>query len=287
MSKVRSVERLRSLLFAPAVRPEFIARLPDRGADAVVVDCEDATPPIAKGEARTNVRSIVPTILDAGTQVFVRVNSVASSWFEADISEGLVDGLTGIVVPKIETTAQLDHVATVLAEAGHPEYGVLAGIETALGVADARVLLAHPIVVAAYFGAEDYIADMGGIRTRRGDEVAYARSHVALAARLAGVTAIDQIVADFRDDVRFREEAIAARGMGYHGKLCIHPRQVEIANAAFVPSTEEVEHAERLLAAYDRASAAGIAAIDFEGQMVDEPLAARARRTLALAKMDG
>jgi citrate lyase subunit beta/citryl-CoA lyase len=284
MSKIRSIERLRSLLFAPAVRPNFIERLPQRGADAVVVDCEDATPPGAKAEARANVRTIVPKILGPGMQVLVRVNAVASEWFGADIDEGLVDGLAGIVVPKIETTAQLDHVADALAAAGHPDLGVLVGIETALGVADSRLLLAHPIVIAAYFGAEDFAADMGGVRTRAGDEVAYARSLVALSARLAGTTVIDQIVADFRDDERFREEARAARALGYHGKLCIHPRQVEIANEAFVPSAEEVEHAERLLAAYDQASASGIAAIDFEGQMVDEPLAAQARRILALAR---
>jgi citrate lyase subunit beta/citryl-CoA lyase len=268
------------------VRPDFIERLPSRGADAVVVDCEDATPAGAKGEARANIRSLVPKILGPQTQVFVRVNSVASEWFEADIAEGLVDGLAGVVVPKIESTSQVDRVAEALRHAGHPEIGILAGIETALGVADARALLVHPSVVAAYFGAEDFIADMGGVRTRSGDEVVFARSSVALAARLAGVIAVDQIVADFRDDNRFREEAATARAMDYQGKLCIHPRQVEIANVAFVPSPEEIEYALRLLAAYGEASAAGVAAIDFEGQMVDEPLAARARRILALAKGD-
>lgn len=287
MHEIGQIGRLRSLLFAPAVRPDFIERLPARGADAVVVDCEDATPAGAKNEARANVRSIVPKIIGPGSQVFVRVNSVASEWFEADIAEGLVEGLAGVVVPKIESTSQIDRVAEALRQAGHAQIGILAGIETVLGVADARALLAHPSIVAAYFGAEDFIADMGGVRTRSGDEVVVARSSVALAARLGGVTVVDQIVADFRDDERFREEAASARAMGYHGKLCIHPRQVELANIAFVPSPEELEYAIRLLAAYDEASAAGVAAIDFEGQMVDEPLAAHARRIVALAKADG
>jgi citrate lyase subunit beta/citryl-CoA lyase len=287
MQKIHQIDRLRSLLFAPAVRPDFIERLPARGADAVVVDCEDATPAGAKDQARANVRSIVPTILGPESQVFVRVNSVASEWFEADIAEGLVEGLAGVVVPKIESTNQVDRVVDALQRAGFPEMGILAGIETALGVADARPLLAHPSIVAAYFGAEDFVADMGGVRTRSGDEVVFARSSVALAARLAGVTVVDQVVTDFRDDERFREEAAAARAMGYHGKLCIHPGQVELANVAFVPSLQEVEHATRLLAAYDESSAAGLAAIDFEGQMVDEPLAAQARRVLALASGAG
>jgi citrate lyase subunit beta/citryl-CoA lyase len=282
MQKIRDFGRLRSLLFAPAVRPDFIARLPERGADGVVVDCEDATPAGAKAEARANIRSIVPQILGGETKVFVRINSVASKWFEMDVAEGLIPGLAGVVIPKIESTDQLDHATEAIRSAGYPQLGVLVGIETALGVAEARLLLAHPSVAGAYFGAEDFIADMGGVRTRAGEEVAYARSSVALAARLAGVVAIDQIVADFRDDARFREEAASARAMGYHGKLCIHPGQAELANVCFVPSAEEVEHATRLLAAYETASAKGVAAIDFDGQMVDEPLAAQARRILAL-----
>lgn len=283
MPKIRQIDRLRSLLFAPAVRPDFIAKLPERGADAVVIDCEDATPAGAKAEARSIIRSSVPKILGPRMQVFVRVNAVPSEWFEADIAGGLVDGLCGVVVPKLESTTQVDRVVDSLRAAGRSDLGILAGIETALGVADARALLAHPAIVGGYFGAEDFIADMGGVRTREGGEVLYARSRVALAARLAGVPAVDQIVADFRDDARFGEETQQARAMGYAGKLCIHPRQAELANAGFLPSVEEVDHARRLLEAYERSSSAGVAAIDFEGQMVDEPLAAQARRVIALA----
>lgn len=278
---ISSPTRLRSLLFAPAVRPDFVRKLPSRGADGVVVDCEDATPPNAKREGRANARALVPAISGQGTQVFVRVNAVASAWFRADVAEGLARGLAGVVVPKVETLGQLDEVDCALTEAGHAELGVLAGLETALGVADARILLAHPRVKAAYFGAEDFIADMGGVRTTSNLEVLYARSVVALAGRLAGVPTLDQIVADFRNDDAFVAEAGEARAMGFRGKLCIHPRQVPLANAAFVPSTEEVDHATRLLAAYDAASTSGLAAIEFEGQMVDEPLAARARQVLA------
>jgi citrate lyase subunit beta/citryl-CoA lyase len=140
-------------------------------------------------------------------------------------------------------------------------------------------------VQAAYFGAEDFIADMGGVRTRESREVLYGRSQVALAARLAGVPALDQVVTDFKDDAFFRSECADARALGYRGKLCIHPQQVALANAAFVPSPEEVDHARRLLRAYEKASAEGVAAIDFEGQMVDEPLASRARQILAAADL--
>ncbi len=273
--------RLRSLLFAPAVRPDFVEKLATRGADAVVIDCEDATPANAKSEARVNARRLTPPLAATGLQVMVRINPPATEWFADDVRDALSDELTAVIVPKVDTEAGLDRVADALDEVGLGDLGVVAGIETALGVADARALLAHPRVVAGYFGAEDFIADMGGVRTADNSEVHFARSSVALAGRLAGVPVLDQIVADFRDDIRFVDEARAARAMGYAGKLCIHPGQVVLANEAFVPSPEEVERATRLLAAYERATAGGIAAIDFEGQMVDEPLAAQARRILA------
>ena len=151
-------------------------------------------------------------------------------------------------------------------------------------MADARVLLDHPRVVAAYFGAEDFIADMGGRRTSANAEVQFARSVVVLAGRLAGVPMIDQVVTDFRDDAAFAAEAAAARDLGYQGKLCIHPRQVELAHLAFTPSPLEVERARRLIAAYDAAVEAGLAAIDFEGQMVDGPVVAQARQVIDLGE---
>jgi citrate lyase subunit beta/citryl-CoA lyase len=279
---VSDLGRLRSLLFAPAVRPDFIAKLPERGADAVVVDCEDATPPGAKQEARDNVRALVPELSTRCT-VTVRVNAVASEWFADDIA-ALVPEAAAVVLPKIDSVDAMDTVARALDAAGLSSVGVIAGIETALGVADARAVLGHPRIVAAYFGAEDFIADMGGVRTASNDEVLFARSAVALAGRLAGVPVLDQVVTDFRDDDRFNRECAEARALGYSGKLCIHPGQVTIANTAFVPSAEEVDRARRMLDAYAAASAAGVSAIDFEGQMVDEPLAAQARRVLLLAE---
>jgi citrate lyase subunit beta/citryl-CoA lyase len=280
---VAPVGPMRSLLFVPAVRPDFIAKLPGRGADAVVIDCEDATPANAKAEARRNARELTPGLVEQGCSVVVRINAVDTEWFGDDVEQALLPSLAAVIVPKVETVEGLDRVAAALTAAGLPNLGVLAGIETALGVADARPVLSHPVVVAAYFGAEDFIADIGGVRTPGNAEVAYARSAVALAARLAKVPLLDQIVSDFRDSKRFTHEAAEARALGYSGKLCIHPNQVELANAAWTPTEAEIDRARRLVAAYEAASSRGIAAIDFEGQMVDEPLATQARRILTLA----
>ena len=255
--------------------------MPASGADAIVIDLEDATPPDAKATGRTEMRAAVAE-LAGQVPILVRINDDSTPWHEDDLASLPSDGLAGIVVPKIETVAGLDALQGQLTAHGLG-VAIVGGVETALGVADARALLAHPVIDAGYFGAEDFIADMGGVRTATNTEVAYARAHVALAGRLAEVPVIDQIVADFRDDDRCRRECVEARSMGYGGKLCIHPAQVAVANEAFLPSAEEVDRARRLLAAYDEGKASGVASIAFEGQMVDEPVAVQARRVLAQA----
>ncbi len=274
------------MLFAPAVRPDHLAKLARRGADVVVIDCEDATPPNAKADGRANAKRFGAEIAAAGTQVMVRINAVSSEWFDDDIAGALSADLAAVVVPKIEQLHDLNRVENALDAAGYGDLGVLVGLETARGVADARQLLAHRRVVAAYFGAEDFIADMGGRRTRRNAEVHYARSAVVLAGRLAGVPTIDQVLTDFRNADAFAKEAAVARNMGYRGKLCIHPGQVALAHAAFASSKGELERARRLIAAYEEASATGLAAIDFEGQMVDGPLVTQARQLIEMGEYD-
>lgn len=275
--------RLRSLLFAPAVRDDLIPKLTRSGADGVVIDCEDATPLGQKAAGRSNAVELAPTIMGKGSAVFTRINPPTTQWFRDDVAFGLHPDLAGVVIPMVETLEGLDQCAKALAEADLGHLGIVAGLETALGVADARHLLAHGQVIGAYFGAEDYIADLGGVRTQNNVEVQFARSAVALAGRLAHKPVIDQIVANFRDSDRMALECFEARAMGFAGKLCIHPDQVTLANAGFTPSEAEIERAERLLAAYDIGVASGVAAIDFEGQMVDEPLAEQARQILAAA----
>jgi citrate lyase subunit beta / citryl-CoA lyase len=281
------VKRLRSLLFAPANRPEVLVKLPRSGPDGVVLDLEDAVPPDGKRAAREHAHEIGRTLAVDHPQlsVYVRVNAVPTEWFVEDVTEACAPELTGIVVPKLETAEQLDVVTRTLDGAGLGDLHVIAGSETALGVDCARDVYRPPVAVC-YFGAEDFVADMGGVRTESSLEVLYARSRVALAARIAGVQALDQVVTTFGDDDRFLADAAQGRALGYGGKLCIHPAQVPLANRAFSPSAEEIERARRLLAAYEDAAARGEAVISFEGQMVDEPLARHARAVLAAADDD-
>ena len=276
--------RLRSLLFAPAVRPDLLAKFPRAGADGVVIDCEDATPPDAKTEGRRNARTLGADLAAAGQSVFIRVNAVGTDWFEADVADGIPDGATGILVPMVEALDQLDRVAEALADAGHRTLGVVAGLETAAGVAGAREFLDHPVVTAGYFGAEDFVADMGGVRTDSNIEVLHARSEVVLAGRLARVPVLDQVVVRFSDHERFQREAAEARALGYAGKMCIHPSQVALSHAAFTPGPDEVAAAQALIDMYEAAEKSGKGGvIVVDGRMIDGPLVAQARRVVESA----
>ena len=158
---------------------------------------------------------------------------------------------------------------------------ILAGLETGAGVWNAREIMEVPEVAWAYFGAEDYTTDLGGKRTPGGLEVLYARSRVALAARLTGVAALDIVVTALNDPETFRADAEQGRALGYSGKLCIHPAQVALAHEHFGPTEADRARARALLDAAAAASQRGHGAFSFEGQMVDEPMLAKARALLS------
>ena len=285
MSDAAPAPRMRSLLTVPANRLDLVAKAPRSAPDALFLDLEDGVPPAAKESARADAVEATRLLTSEhpGIQVLVRVNGLATPWFAGDVAEALGPGVAGVVVPKVESAADVEVVVAALGAAGVPTLPILAGVESAAGVARAEEFLRAP-VRWCYFGAEDFVADMGGVRTESNVEVLYARSRVVLAARLGDVHPVDQILADFRDDDRYRRDAREARALGYRGKLCIHPAQVALAHEVFTPSADEVDHARRLLAAYEEAAARGEATIAFEGEMVDEPMARRARTVLATAR---
>jgi citrate lyase subunit beta / citryl-CoA lyase len=272
--------RARSMLFMPATRADMIAKIPRLGPDLAVADLEDAVPPDSKAAARQTAAAAISALDPAAwgpavpTTVLVRVNPVGSPWFAGDVAAAAGSGAAGIVVPKLATQNDVHEIRQALARHSWAGAVIVAGIETALGVADARALLASGLS-GAYFGAEDYIADIGGRRTPGGDEVLYARSAVGLAAHLAGIPAVDQAVLDLDDDGHFRADARRGQSLGYQGKICIHPRQVGLAHQAFTPAPDELEHARAVIAAAET----GVAVVG--GQMVDEVHVRMARATLA------
>lgn len=277
--------RLRSLLFVPGDRPDMVAKVGRSGPDGVVLDLEDAVRPDLKAAARDAVvRALDSLEVAPGTLVLVRVNAPGTPWWTEDVAAVAGTRIDGVVLPKTERVGDLTALRAELDGHRRGDAFVVAGLETVRGVADAREILAvgaaEAGAQAAYFGAEDYVTDLGGRRTAGGAEVLTARSLVAVAGRLAGVTVLDQVVLAVHDEQAFRADAATARDLGYGGKLCLHPAQVGWAHDAFTPSEEELAHARAVLAAVDGAGT-GVALV--EGAMVDEVHVRMARATLARA----
>lgn len=268
----------RSLLFVPGDRLELLAKIPRWQPDAVVIDLEDAVAVNDKAAAR---RALIEANLDMSqSSILVRVNAKGTPWFDEDVAAVCRSGAAGLVLPKAENPDDVDSLRNVLDERPHGAFLVL-GIESALGLARARELLTAG-VASAYFGAEDYVGDVGGHRTVDGLEVLYARSELVLAARLAGVPVIDQAVVAINDDAAFKADAEQGRSLGFTGKICVHPRQVALAHETFTPTDAELSTARKVV----QALSAGVAVVD--GLMVDAAHARMARLTLdRAAAVDG
>ena len=251
-------------LFAPADRPERFAKAAASGADAIILDLEDAVSPDAKDGARAALRADF-----AICPVFVRVNAIGTPWHAADMAAVAGAGFAAVIVPKAERSAAFD---ALCAGSSIP---VIALIESARGLADARSIAALDNVVRLAFGSIDYCADLGCAHTR--DALLAARSELVLASRLAGIAApLDGVTTRLDDPSVSEDDARYAAGLGFGGKLAIHPKQVAAIAAGFAPSDATVAWAERVLA-----SGAGAVAVD--GAMVDEPVRIRARSILAKA----
>ncbi len=280
---------IRSLFFAPANRPDLVVKFPRFGADCCVIDLEDGTPSAEKINARSNLEETVRKVRAAGLKslLAVRVNVPDSPHHLADLDAALACDIDAIVIPKLEHACQ---VSAAMSRLDHPTVArqrplkLIGGIESVRGVLNAVAICAQTShLLAIYFGAEDYAADIGGRRTPSGEEVAMARSWVVMAVKAADVIPIDQAVLDIHNGALFTQDAARGRDLGYQGKICVAPAQVALANVAFSPTEAEIAYAQRLVKAYEEAAARGIGTIDFEGRMVDGPLLKRSLAVLDAA----
>ncbi|MXV64185.1 CoA ester lyase [Natronorubrum sp. JWXQ-INN-674] len=294
----------RSVMFTPGDRPEMLRKAPAAGADVIVFDLEDAVAPKRKADARQTVREVlVDPDFDPDCEVCVRINaaqSTAAADLEALFGPAESDNgngsdsndddplrLDSVMLPKVDSPSDVRDLVDELAtyDVSLPVFAV---IENAAGVLAAPEIAAVPATDALVFGAEDLSADLGATRTAEGLEVLYARERVVLAASAHDCTAIDTLVTDFGDETQLHEDTEFSIQLGYDGKLAIHPAQVEPINAAFTPSDEELEWAERVLEAEREADADGRGVFEVDGEMIDAPLIAQAERIRSRAgRTDG
>lgn len=281
---------LRSLLFVPGNRPKMLDKAPGSGADAIVLDLEDSVPPAEKEAARHMVRERVASYGPLPCIVTVRVNAISTGFTADDLAAVVVPGLQGITLPKCQSAAEMRELDRLLGEAerraGLPvgEVPVIACVETAYAVLrTAEIANVGPRVAAVNLGAEDFCADMGVPRTKEATELFLPRATIALCCRAAEIQALDCVFADFSDEAGLRHESAVARGLGYNGKYLIHPSQIGPVNEIFTPPAPEVAYARRVITAFEAGVAAGSAAVNLDGKMVDTPVVNRARKLLALA----
>ena len=267
----------RSVLFSPGDKPELLYKAVETGADTVVFDLEDAVAPSRKDSARESVADVLSDpSFDPECEVCVRLNAdlaAAARDVEAITAEG--QRLDSVMVPKAESADNVVRVHELLASHG-VEIPFIALCESAAGILSAEAIAAVDPVEAVAFGAEDLSADIGATRTESGEEVSYARQQVVLSAGAAGVDAIDTLVTDIEARDRLASDTEFARGLGYDGKMAIHPAQIPIINDAFTPAPEEVEWAEKVLKAAETAKREGQGVFRVDDEMIDAPLIAQA-----------
>ena len=277
----------RSFLFAPGNHARRVEKALTLPADAVILDLEDAVAISEKPATRDLV--VAAYQQPRHGKLYVRVNAYTTAWCFADIAAVTRSGLDGIILPKVESADQLrsaDWMITNLErERGLPVGGIdlVPIIETALGIRDIGAIAASGSRTKRMaFGAGDYTLDLGMVWSRDEGELLPARSAVVMASRAAGIEPpFDTVWADLRDPEGFARSAAHAAALGFQGKMCIHPDQIAVANAAFSPSAEQLVWARRVITAFEEAEAKGLASIQLDGQFIDYPIVQRARQVVA------
>jgi citrate lyase subunit beta / citryl-CoA lyase len=261
---------LRSLLFTPGNNLRMIVKSGALGADAVILDLEDSVPMADKETARLFVRDSIAEVGRHGAAVFVRINSLATGLAENDLDWAVQPGLKGVMLPKPESPEHVITLVEQLKKRDKTPLSIIPLVETAKGIINAYAIAsASPRVIAVALGGLDFIRDMGIRFTPEGTELSYARAHLAVAARAAGVLAFDTPCIDVKNRETLLAESRSARQLGFRGKLLIHPSQIGPVNEVFSPDAEEVAAARKIVEAFDKAQRQGLGAITLDGLMID------------------
>jgi len=276
--------------FVPGANETMLHKSIGTRADSLILDLEDAVTPARKDEARATVNHWLGSVDFKGKERCVRFNAMDSPWVLKDIEVTMQNAPDAYIAPKVSTLEEIETISREISKwedaYNHPRMGVsliLVATETPEGALKISTFPNCKRVVGLTWGAEDLAAALGAPTNRDANNrylppFEYCRSMTLLSAVAGETQPIDSVYIDFNDDEGLREECQFAAAMGFTGKLTIHPRQIDIVNRAFSPSTEAVKEARRLIAAFDEAQADGRMAFSFEGRMVDAPHLNRARK---------
>lgn len=284
----------RSMLFLPGNSPNMLINGNCLGSDAVIFDLEDAVSPEEKDAARILVRNTMRYMDFRGCEIIVRINSVDTPYWKADLDAILPEKPNLILLPKTSLAQDVliadEYMGYIEQQLGmeHQSIGLMPLIETAQGVENAySIAISSSRVRALFLGAEDLTADLQCKRTKEGREIEYARKRLIVAARAAGVDVYDTPFTDVNDDEGIQIDAALAKDLGFTGKASISPRHVEVINQVFSPTQVEINYAYEVMEAIALAKQQGKGAIALRGKMIDAPIVARAERTIAMAEALG
>ncbi|KQI69042.1 malyl-CoA thiolesterase [Loktanella sp. 3ANDIMAR09] len=266
----------RSALYIPGSKPRALDKARDLPCDVILFDLEDAVSPDAKVAARDTLRAALEQGGYGARMTLVRINGFDTEWGQDDARAAAGMPCDGVLIPKVDSPADLDAVADVVGDV--PLWAMM---ETPLGVLNAQTICAHPRLAGIVMGTNDLAKDLAA-QTRDGMRTAL--QHCLLAARAAGITAIDGVFNAFKDDEGLQAECTDGRAMGFDGKSLIHPAQLDIANRVFGPSEADIDLARRQIAAFDAAAAAGQGVAVVDGRIVENLHIVTARATLAKAE---
>jgi citrate lyase subunit beta / citryl-CoA lyase len=281
---------LRSLLFVPGNQSSMLDKAMGFAPDAFVPDLEDSVSTDEKPRAREVTASYLPRLAQVGPLVIPRVNALDSGLIEVELTALVGPHIAGVSVGKIQTPRDIVQISDMLARleerAGVPvgHVKLVPWIETAMAIVHVYdICKASPRIIGVAFGAEDFTHDMEIERSEDDSEVAYPRSVMCIAARAAGVLALDTPYFRFRDPEGLQHNAQASRKIGFKGKFAIHPAQIDIINTTFSPSPAEVDYARRVVAAFEEAERVGRGSTSLDGKVIDVPVVKRARALLEVA----
>ncbi len=284
----------RSMLFIPGNSPAMLLNADVHGADAIILDLEDAVAPSEKDAARILVRNAVCALGYQGVEIIVRVNPLETSFCREDL-ETIIPLRPALVMPTKVAGAQTIHAFDQMIKELEEKNGIPVGtvgliplLETAEGIENAyQIAKASPRVRALFLGAEDLSSDLRAKRTKQGNEIAYSRGRIVTAARAAGVDVYDTPFTDVNDDEGLLADAALARELGFSGKAAISPRHVEGINRVFSPTAAEIEYAREVVEAIEEGKRQGKGAVSLHGKMIDKPIVDRAMHVLETAKALG
>jgi citrate lyase subunit beta / citryl-CoA lyase len=279
-----SLRPRRSALYMPAANERALEKAKTIATDAIIFDLEDAVSPDAKDLARAQAVAAVNSGEYGNRELTIRCNALATPWGHADVAAAASACVSAVVIPKINSVAEVDEVSRALDAAGAPkEMMIWAMIETPTAIMDCRAIAAHPRVAVLVLGTNDLAKELRAAQVPGRAPLVPSLHMALLAAREADKVILDGVYNDIKNAEGFTSECVQGQNMGFDGKTLIHPDQVAIANDTWAPSAQDVEHARKVIAAFNEALAEGKGVVQLDGKMIENLHVANAERAIAIA----